>query len=82
MGRAPPTKAPKRLRELANEITAKAKKPRTSGRLKIDSQLFVFTGVNRSSSSTDSRTETAAEELSGKTLVRIDSTKRSVPKRS
>ena len=48
----------------------------------MDSQLFVFTGVNKSSSSRDSRMDAGAELLSGKTLARIVSTKRSVPKRS
>ena len=48
----------------------------------MDNQLFVLTGVSKSSSSSESRTETEVEILSGKTLARTNSTKRSVPKRS
>ena len=59
-----------------------AKKPITSGRLRIDNQLLVFTGVNRSSSSTESRIETDAELSSGNILARTSSYSRSVPKRS
>ena len=63
-------------------ITVIAMKPRTSGRLKIDNQLPVLTGVNKSSSSTESRIEIEVVLFSGKTLARTNSTKRSVPKRS
>jgi hypothetical protein len=50
IARAPPTIAPNRFLELISEITAIAKKPMTSGRLKTDSQLTLFAGVNKSSS--------------------------------
>ena len=63
-------------------ITVMAMKPRTSGRLNIESQLPVLTGVNKSSSSTESRIETVDELFSGKTLARTNSTRRSVPRRS
>ena len=48
----------------------------------MDNQLFVLTGISKSSSSSESRTETEVETLSGNTLFRNNSTKRSVPKRS
>ena len=57
-------------------------KPRTSGRLNMDNQFFVSTGVSKSSSSTESRIDVDTEVFSGKTLPRTNSTKRSVPKRN
>ena len=73
---------PKRFLEFTREIIAIARNPITSGRLNTENHLIDFTGVNKSSSSTESRMETVAEVLSGKTVARIDSTNRSIPKRS
>ena len=73
---------PKRFLELTSETIVIAKKPITSGRLKTVSQLKVLTGVNKSSSSTDSRIDTGIESLSGNILPRTCSNIRSVPSRS
>jgi hypothetical protein len=81
VGKAPPTSAPKRFLELIIEIIARVKKPKTSGRFKSDNQLRVFTGVNKSSSSSESRIDLVEELSSGNTLLRTSSTRRSAPNR-
>ena len=63
-------------------MMASNKKPSTSGRFTTENQLFVLTGVNKSSSSTESRIDPEETLLSGKTLLRTNSINRSVPKRS
>ena len=68
-----------RLRELMMVIAAKARKPKTSGRLNTDNQLFVFTGVSKSSSSFESKMDDVETVLSGNIFSRIASTTRSDP---